>query len=179
MVTTNTLANIDVNGSLITSPAESYAILKGKVFRVYDSQSINTNATLVYGFQTGIYPIYLKPAIIVSSADKLSVKFYKDSTWTIDSGVQLANNNLNHILNYSSACSCYRSVNVTSDGIEYAGVYIPWATGQGGTRSGEELKGEYEYILKPSTQYMFRISNGSSNTNIVSWSLVWFEDIAI
>lgn len=175
MVVINSGYNTDPNGSMVVMEQEHFRVHQGKMFRVYDSQSIASTATLTYGFKTGLYNVHIKPIILVSSADKLSLKFYKDSVWTEGTGTALSLNNFNHVLNYSSYCTCSRGVTVTTDGTEYVSLYLPGSTGVGGTSSGAGLTGDYEYVLKPNSQYMFRFTNGSNSANIASWTIVWYE----
>lgn len=169
------MSNIDVNNSLVVLDHSTHRINQGHVFRVYDSQTITTGSTLTYGISTGAKSLQVFPMGLTSSADKLTVIFYKDSTWTAGTGTALTANNFNHILNYPSTAELRRGVTVTAAGTEFSSDYLPGSTGVGQTRSGAQASGMLKYIIKPNSKLVFVFTNGSSGSNIATWSLIWDE----
>ena len=61
-------------------------------------------------------------------------------------------------------------------GKKFSGFYLPGATGVGQTRTGSEIAGTNEFILKPHTKYVIRYDNASSSSNVIGWSLHWYEE---
>lgn len=127
------MPNIDPNNTQVSIEQEHFRIHQGKMFRIYDSQSILTG------------------------------------------GTPLINQNFNRNSPIVSLCTCSRGATASADGTEFIGIYLPGTTGTGQSTSGTELSGSYEYNLKSNTTYMFRFTNGSSSTNIASWTLSWYE----
>lgn len=50
------------------------------------------------------------------------------------------------------------------------------STGVGGNRIGGEHTAANEWVLKPSTKYVGKLTNGSSGSNDVSIQMLWYEE---
>lgn len=61
-------------------------------------------------------------------------------------------------------------------GFKFSGYYLPGSTGVGQSRSGADFYGTTEFLLKPHTKYVIRYDNASGSSNIISWSLQWYEE---
>jgi len=65
----------------------------------------------------------------------------------------------------------------TRPGLKFSGFYLPGSTGVGQTRSGSDSAGSTsEFLLRPHTKYVIRYDNASSSSNVIAWSLQWYEE---
>jgi len=78
----------------------------------------------------------------------------------------------NRVITTTSAAAAVHTPTVTSLGTEIFGEFI--ASGQGGTGGGGEGFTS-EFVLKPLTTYLFRITNVNSQSHEAELMLDWYE----
>jgi hypothetical protein len=173
-----TVYEIDyVTGARITTTSDHKYIYQGKFFQFAQKLVISAGATYNYVFTTpdvAVSQIHYRPALITCSVDKLDVQFYEGCSTAVGTVVTAQNRNRN-----STAVSTLivaQNVTVSSSGTLFTASYIPGSTGIGGARSGGESGVEYEWVLKPTTNYCGRLINGSVADNTVNIIIHWYEE---
>ena len=136
-----------ITSAIRTIETEHSYIHEGIFFESYNKFTLAAGATR---FVTLKAPagVYLhyRPTNLVTSADKVTIEFFEGAT-------------------------------VTANGTKFAQVYIPGATGMGGTRTGASAGlSNSEWVLKPNTVYMIRVTNGSSGSNDIQINFEWYEE---
>ncbi len=164
--TSNTLRGIDIEHS---------EIHKGRMFMATKKATVATTVHTYIGILTGANGIHYKPATIVTTADALQVTLYEGSTVTGGTAVDVVNLNRNSA-NVTTAVAkdgVTPSVNGTAIGTSFLG----GSAGVGQTRSGGSASGVNEFVLKPNTQYMLDIYNGSTASNTFQLTYGWYEPV--
>lgn len=64
-------------------------------------------------------------------------------------------------------------------GTELLPVFLGGSTGVGQTRGGSGSPTQYEWVLKPDTKYSIHFINGSAATNLVNFSINWYEELPL
>lgn len=151
-------------------------IHQGKYFTAAFLLTIATGATNKVTFKTNsAKEIHYRPANVVSSADKLTFNFYEGSS--VDSeGSAVTPTNRSRKLATATDVVVKTGVTVGTNGTQISTAYIPGTTGIGGVRSGQQLSGNNEWVLKANTLYTIEFINGSSDTNSVFVELQWYEE---
>ena len=68
------------------------------------------------------------------------------------------------------------TVSTTRPGLPFSSAFVPGATSIGGTRSGSETSGEYEFMFDPNDKVIIEVYNGSSATNAIAWKVKYYEE---
>lgn len=70
----------------------------------------------------------------------------------------------------------FNTPTVTGDGTQLHKLWaVPTGTGQGNTIGLSDVKNGEEWILKPSTIYMVRLTNNSGGNATMSYEFLWYE----
>jgi hypothetical protein len=119
--------------------------------------------------------IHLRPQQLSTSADKVTLNIYENSSGNTVGTVISPNNRNRNSLN-TSLSLVTDGQNVTTNGVLIDQYYIGGGTAVGGNVIGSTNGGEDEVILKPSTLYTFEIINNSASSNEISVKLRWYEE---
>lgn len=164
---------VDSSQAQVVLDSDHHKIHKGLMFTFGDIVSIPSETSKFYRLITGSKAVHLRPARIVTSADKMTYSAYANTNYSGGSAVTILNRN---------ACSlnvalskAYKDPTGSTKGTRFAGAYIPGSAGVGGTRSGSETGEADELILLPLTAYLAEFYNGSSSVNIVSFTYNFYE----
>jgi hypothetical protein len=137
------------------------------VYRVETSLAVNASLDIAVAWPSGIFP----HAVFNYQCGGDS-RFYIYESPTTSGGTALTIHRRNRSLETSSTGAAVYNPTVSSLGTEIFGEII--TSGQGGTGSGGGGI-TYEYVLKPLTTYLFRITNTNSQAHIAELLIEWYE----
>ena len=167
-----------ITSAIRTIETEHAYIHEGIFFESYNKFTLAAGATKVVTIKpaAGTY-LHYRPTNLVTSADKVTIEFYEGATVTAATGAAVTPSNHNRNSALTSKVTLLDAPTVTADGTKFAQVYIPGATGTGGTRTGASAGvSNSEWVLKPDTVYMIRVTNGSSGSNDIQINFQWYEE---
>ena len=167
-----------ITGAFRTIETEHSYIHEGIFFESYNKFTLAAGATKVVTIKpaAGTY-LHYRPTNLVTSADKVTIEFYEGATVTAATGTAVTPSNHNRNSTLASKVTLLDAPTVTANGTKFAQVYIPGATGTGGTRTGASAGvSSSEWVLKPDTVYMVKVTNGSSGSNDIQINFQWYEE---
>ena len=167
-----------ITGAFRTIETEHAYIHEGIFYESYNKFTLAAGAKRVVTIKpaAGTY-LHYRPTNLVTSADKVTIEFYEGATVTAATGTAVTPSNHNRNSTLASKVTLLDAPTVTADGTKFAQVYIPGATGTGGTRTGASAGvSNSEWVLKPNTVYMIRVTNGSSGSNDIQVNFQWYEE---
>ena len=167
-----------ITGAFRTIETEHAYIHEGIFYESYNKFTLAAGAKRVVTIKpaAGTY-LHYRPTNLVTSADKVTIEFYEGATVTAATGTAATPSNHNRNSTLASKVTLLDAPTVTADGTKFAQVYIPGATGLGGTRTGASAGvSNSEWVLKPNTVYMIRVTNGSSGSNDIQVNFQWYEE---
>ena len=167
-----------ITGAFRTIETEHAYIHEGIFYESYNKFTLAAGAKRVVTIKApvGKY-LHYRPTNLVTSADKVTIEFYEGATVTAETGTAVTPSNHNRNSTLTSGVTLLDAPTVTADGTKFAQVYIPGATGTGGTRTGASAGlSNSEWVLKPNTVYMIRVTNGSSGSNDIQINFEWYEE---
>ena len=167
-----------ITGAIRTIETEHAYIHEGIFYESYNKFTLAAGAKRVVTIKApvGKY-LHYRPTNLVTSADKVTIEFYEGATVTAETGTAVTPSNHNRNSTLTSGVTLLDAPTVTADGTKFAQVYIPGATGTGGTRTGASAGlSNSEWVLKPNTVYMIRVTNGSSGSNDIQINFEWYEE---
>jgi len=137
------------------------------VYRVETSLAVNASLDIAVAWPSGIFP----HAVFNYQCGGDS-RFYIYEAPTTSGGTSLTIHRRNRSLETTSTGAAVYAPTVSALGTEIFGEII--TSGQGGTGSGGGGI-TYEYVLKPLTTYLFRITNTNSQAHISELLIEWYE----
>lgn len=167
-----------VTNGFKTIEVEHANIHEGLFFESYNKFTLAAAGTRFVTIKTpiGVY-LHYKPTNLVTSADKITIEFFEGATVTAATGTSTSPSNHNRNSSNASGVTLLDAPTVTANGTKFAQVYIPGATGIGGTRTGASAgTSGSEWVLKPNTQYAIKVTNGSSGANDIQINFQWYEE---
>ena len=167
-----------ITGAFRTIETEHAYIHEGIFYESYNKFTLAAGAKRVVTIKpaAGTY-LHYRPTNLVTSADKVTIEFYEGATVTAATGTAATPSNHNRNSTLASKVTLLDAPTVTADGTKFAQVYIPGATGTGGTRTGASAGvSNSEWVLKPNTVYMVKVTNGSSGSNDIQINFQWYEE---
>ena len=167
-----------ITSAIRTIETEHSYIHEGIFFESYNKFTLAAGATRLVTIKpaAGTY-LHYRPTNLVTSADKVTIEFYEGATVTANTGTAVTPSNHNRNSALTSVVTLLDAPTVTANGIKFAQVYIPGATGTGGTRTGASAgESESEWVFKPDTQYAIKVTNGSSGSNDIQINFQWYEE---
>ena len=167
-----------LTSAIRTIETEHSYIHEGIFFESYNKFTLAAGATKVITLKAaaGKY-LHYRPTSLVTSADKVLIEFYEGATLTAATGTAVTPSNHNRNSALASTTTLLDAPTVTANGTKFAQVYIPGATGTGGTRTGQSAgTSGSEWVLKPNTVYLIRVTNGSSGSNDIQVNFQWYEE---
>ena len=167
-----------LTSAIRTIETEHSYIHEGIFFESYNKFTLAAGATRVITLKAaaGKY-LHYRPTSLVTSADKVLIEFYEGATVTAATGAAITPANHDRNSSLTSTTTLLDAPTVTANGTKFAQVYIPGATGTGGTRTGQSAgTSGSEWVLKPNTVYLIRVTNGSSGSNDIQVNFQWYEE---
>jgi hypothetical protein len=108
-------------------------------------------------------------------AGDVDLLMYEGTTTSAD-GTALTSKTTNRNSIHTPGCVAYGGPTVTGDGTQFHQVWAPPTSAGVGQKVGimNIALGE-EWVLQPSTKYLFRITNNSGGTISLGYEFVWYE----
>lgn len=133
--------------------------------KLADGASIN----IVLASPSGVYPHITVNGMCLGDAE---LYIYEGTTTTGGTAFTPINRNRNYAVSNVSQVAMVINPTVTSVGTEIDAQIIPGGTGK---KSSGGATGSLEYVLKPLTNYLFRLTNVNGTAHAASLNLEWYE----
>jgi len=147
----------------------------GRAFYAYkiapDSAPLAALASIdiVLASPAGVYPHLTVEGLCLGDAE---LYIYEGTSTTGGTAFTPINRNRNYAISNPSEVAMVINPTVTAVGTEIDAEIIP---GGGGKKSGGGAAGSLEYVLKPLTNYLFRLTNVNGVAHAASLTLEWYE----
>ena len=147
----------------------------GRAFYAYkiasDSAPLaaNTSIDIVLASPSGVFPHLTVVGMCLGDAE---LYIYEGTSTTGGTAFTPINRNRNYAVSNVSQVAMVINPTVTSVGTEIDAQIIP---GGAGKKSSGGTAGSLEYVLKPLTNYLFRLTNVNSTSHAASLQLEWYE----
>jgi hypothetical protein len=165
----------EFTGAVKAMTADHSYIHDGLLFETFHKASVASSGVMNVSILTPAAGyIHLRPSAVSTSGDLVTIAFYEGTTMTVGTGLTAYNHNRNSTK--APTVVVKHTPTITADGTLLGQSFIGGGTGVGGSRSGGERGEVNEWVLKPSTQYLLRITNGSSAANVIQANVLWYEE---
>jgi hypothetical protein len=136
-----------------------------------DSAPLAANASIniVLASPSGVFPHITVHALCLGDAE---LYIYEGTSTTGGTAFTPINRNRNYAVSNQSQVAMVINPTVTSVGTEIDAQLIP---GGAGKKSGGGTAGSLEYVLKPLTNYLFRLTNVNGTAHAAYLTLEWYE----
>lgn len=124
---------------------------------------------IVLASPSGVFPHVTVDGMCLGDAE---LYVYEGTSTTGGTAFTPINRNRNYAVSNPSQSAMVINPTVTSVGTEIDAQIIP---GGAGKKSGGGNAGSLEYVLKPLTNYMFRLTNVNGTAHAASLQLEWYE----
>lgn len=147
----------------------------GRAFYAYklapDSAPLAALASIdiVLASPAGVYPHLTVEGLCLGDAE---LYIYEGTSTNGGTAFTPINRNRNYAISNPSEVAMVINPTVTAVGTEIDAEIIP---GGGGKKSGGGAAGSLEYVLKPLTNYLFRLTNVNGTAHAASLTLEWYE----
>ena len=147
----------------------------GRAFYAYkiypDSAPLAANASIdiVLASPSGVFPHMTIDGLCLGDAE---LYVYEGPTTTGGTAFTPINRNRNYAVSNPSQVAMVINPTVTSVGTELDAQIIP---GGAGKKSGGGTAASLEYVLKPLTNYLFRLTNVNGTAHAAYLTLEWYE----
>lgn len=147
----------------------------GRAFYAYklapDSAPLAALASIdiVLASPAGVYPHLTVDGLCLGDAE---LYIYEGTSTNGGTAFTPINRNRNYAISNPSEVAMVINPTVTAVGTEIDAEIIP---GGGGKKSGGGAAGSLEYVLKPLTNYLFRLTNVNGTAHAASLTLEWYE----
>lgn len=141
-------------------------------YKVYpDSAPLGATASIdiVLASPSGVFPHITVDALCLGDAE---FYIYEGTGTTGGTTLTPINRNRNYAVSNQSQLAMVVGPTVTSLGTELDAQIIP---GGSGKKSGGGSAGSLEYVLKPLTNYLFRLTNVNGTAHAAYMQLEWYE----
>lgn len=162
----------DISGALITITVEHSKIHQGEGWEVsVETGNISSGASYYVLFKTSAgYRPHLRSYEITATDSPITIRLFEGSTVSAD-GTAVTARNRNRNQSDNNGVSVFYQPTVTAEGTRLETDYIA----SGGNKIGGNAGSFYEeWILKPSTNYLIKITNGSNNTVEAFFNAFWY-----
>jgi hypothetical protein len=129
----------------------------------------NASINIVLASPSGVFPHLTVEAMCLGNAE---LYIYEGASTTGGTAFTPINRNRNYAVSNPSQIAMVINPTVTSVGTEIDAQIIP---GGSGKKSGGGTAGSLEYVLKPLTNYLFRLTNVNGTSHAASMTLEWYE----
>ena len=136
-----------------------------------DSAPLASGASIniVLASPSGVFPHVTVNGVCLGDAE---LYIYEGTSTTGGTAFTPINRNRNYAVSNVSQVAMVINPTVTSVGTEIDAQIIP---GGAGKKSGGGSAGSLEYVLKPLTNYLFRLTNVNGTAHAASLTLEWYE----
>jgi len=147
----------------------------GRAYYAYkiapDSAPLAADASIniVLASPSGVYPHLTVDGMCLGDAE---LYIYEGASTTGGTAFTPVNRNRNYAVSNQSQVAMVINPTVTSVGTEIDVQLIP---GGSGKKAAGSAAGSLEYVLKPLTNYLFRLTNVNSAAHAASLTLEWYE----
>ena len=124
---------------------------------------------IVLASPSGVYPHITVDGMCLGDAE---LYIYEGASTTGGTAFTPVNRNRNYAVSNQSQVAMVINPTVTSVGTEIDVQLIP---GGSGKKASGGAAGSLEYVLKPLTNYLFRLTNVNSAAHAASLTLEWYE----
>lgn len=165
-----------ISGAITNIGHEDLYISQGKLFESYVQTTIAAGGSYSIAIKTPLdKELHYRPSNIAPSADKITVEFFEDGTYTGGTDVAITNHKRSDGVSQTQALRS--GITVVTNGEKVTQVYLPGAAGIGQSRTGGAFNGSpNKWILKKDTVYIYKINNGSTEPNTVQINFFWYEE---
>lgn len=163
-------------GAVINIDSNHRYIHMGKLFESFVKTTILAAGTYTIAIKTPLLKeLHYSPSTIMPSADKLTVEFFEAGTYT--GGTDVSPINHKRTGGVSETQAVKQGVTISTAGTKIAQVYLPGSVGVGQSRAGSTFGTSMnEMVLKKDTVYLYKITNGSTESNTVQVNFFWYEE---
>lgn len=147
---------------------EHHEIHAGSHYLISDSTTLGNGAVIDFALTTPNATKWAHMTFDIEGSRELSIVLYEGSNFDADGTPVVPLNNNRNSSNTSA-------LTVQSDPtVNAAGTQI-FAQSKGANRQAGLISRKRELVLKQNTKYLFRITNGSTSDNLISWNADWYE----
>jgi len=161
---------------LITADVNHVRLHEGRAYYVYKTHK--DTARLAVGASIDIaiaFPAGVEAHAFVDYQCGGETEVYVYESPTTSGGTSMSLHRRNRVINTASQGVAVLNPTVTAVGTEFYSELITSAEGQG-NRSGAGGRGtSFEFILKPLTTYLFRLTNVNGSSQMAEMRIDWYE----
>ena len=140
-----------------------------KLYPVASKLAASASIDIVMASPAGYFPLISVEAFCQGDAE---FYIYEGTSTTGGTSFTPINRNRNYSVSNPSQVAMVINPTVSSLGTELDGQLVPGGVGK---KSGGGDSGSLEYVLKPLTNYLFRLTNVNGTSHAASLTLEWYE----
>lgn len=140
-----------------------------KLYPVASKLAANASIDIVMASPAGVFPHITVDAFCQGDAE---FYLYEGSSSTGGTAFTPINRNRNYAISNPSQSAMVINPTINTLGTELDGQIVPGGVGK---KSGGGSAGTLEYVLKPLTNYHFRLTNVNGTSHAASLTLEWYE----
>jgi hypothetical protein len=140
-----------------------------KLYPVASKLAANASIDIVMASPAGVFPHISVDAFCQGDAE---FYLYEGSSSTGGTAFTPINRNRNYAISNPSQSAMVINPTINTLGTELDGQIVPGGVGK---KSGGGSAGTLEYVLKPLTNYHFRLTNVNGTSHAASLTLEWYE----
>lgn len=170
--TVNILCGISNAFSIISE--DSMYVNHGVLFETSLQKTLSAGGTYDISFSTPPdVSIHVKNAAIIASAGFLTIQFYEGTS--VSGGATVIAYNHNRVVSATASAFAITSANITALGTLLRTSYVTGVSGIAGTGGGGLATEGLKWILAENTNYNYRITNGASAANTITFNAYGFD----
>lgn len=155
---------------------EDNYVFEGRMFSAYVvSGAIASLGTYDLGILTGSSIATYIPAAVTTSSDSVTISVQEGAVAT--GGTPVVTTNRNRQSTVSSKVTLMATPTVSNAGTLVSSSFIGGVAGNPQSRQGGTASGGNKMVLKPNTQYLLRLTNGSTVANTIRVKMEWIESV--
>jgi hypothetical protein len=162
----------DISNAIITINLEHSKIHQGEGWEVsIETGNIASAASYYVLFKTSEgYRPHLRSYEVTATDSPITIRLFEGATVSAD-GSEVTARNRNRNESDVNGISVFSQPTVTNEGTRLETDFIPTS----GNKAGGNVGSFYEeFVLKPSTNYLIKITNGSNNTVDAFFNAFWY-----
>ena len=162
----------DISGALITISVEHSKIHQGVGWEVsIETGNITSGSSYYVLFRTAAgYRPHLRSYEFTATDAPITIRLFESPTTSADGAAATARNR-NRNQSDTNGISVFTQPTVTNDGTRLETDYLAAAGNKAGGNAGSFYE---EWVLKPATDYLIKITNGSNNTVTGFFNAFWY-----
>ena len=162
-------------GALRAITTEHGYIHQGIAYIMREILTVTTTASSYIDFTTPAdKTIHFRPSSFASNGDNITIEIFEDASVT--GGTTYAAKNRNRNSNNTSQVSITINPTVNTEGNIIDKFYVGGGSGISDTTSGAITGNVDEWVLKPDTTYLIKITNNGASDSNVFVNLFWYEE---